>query len=69
VDGVTLKQVVDALVSAPAAEQAARFASAEAILWLKWGTMSYRNFMYGLTLTLWLSPLCGLQGFPGLLAT
>ena len=52
VDGVTLKQAVDAWVSAPAAEQAARFASAEAIRWLEWGTRSYYNFMFGLTLAL-----------------
>ena len=52
VDGVTLKQAVDAWVSAPAAEQAARFASAEAIRWLEWGTRSYYNFMFGLTLVL-----------------
>ena len=41
VDGVALKQAVDAWVSAPAAEQAARFASAQAIRWLEWGTNSY----------------------------
>jgi hypothetical protein len=52
VDGVTLKQAADAWVSAPAAEQAARFASAEAIRWLEWGTRSYYNFMFGLTLVL-----------------
>jgi hypothetical protein len=52
VDGVTLKQAVDAWVSAPAAEQAARFASAEAIRWLEWGARSYYNFMFGLTLVL-----------------
>src|SRR5262249_58273783 len=45
VDGVALKQAVDAWVSAPASEQAARFASAEAIRWLEWGTRSYQSFM------------------------
>ena len=34
VEGVALKHAVDAWASAPAAEQAARFASAEAIRWL-----------------------------------
>jgi hypothetical protein len=48
VDGVALKQAVDAWASAPAAEQATRFASAEAIRWLEWGTHSYQNFMLGL---------------------
>ena len=52
VDGVALKQAVDAWVSAPTAEQAARFASAEAIRWLEWGTNSYWNFMQGLALVL-----------------
>ena len=52
VDGVALKQAVDAWVSAPAAEKAARFASAEAIRWLEWGTRSYESFMFGLALVL-----------------
>jgi hypothetical protein len=52
VDGVALKQAVDAWVSAPAAEQATRFASAEAIRWLEWGTRSYQSFMFGLALVL-----------------
>jgi hypothetical protein len=52
VDGVALKQAVDAWASAPAAEQATRFASAQAIRWLEWGTTSYSNFMLGLTLVL-----------------
>jgi hypothetical protein len=37
VDGVALKQAVSAWASAPDAETAARFASAEAIRWLEWG--------------------------------
>jgi hypothetical protein len=52
VDGVALKQAVDAWASAPAAEQATRLASAEAIRWLEWGTNSYWNFMQGLALVL-----------------
>ncbi len=52
VDGVALEQATDAWVSAPAAEQAARFASAEAIRWLEWGTRSYQSFMSGLALVL-----------------
>jgi hypothetical protein len=50
VDGVANKQAVDAWVSAPAAEQAARFASAEALRWLEMGTTSYQDFMLGLAL-------------------
>jgi hypothetical protein len=52
VDGVALKQAVDAWVSAPAAEQATRLASAETLRWLETGTTSYQNFMYGLALVL-----------------
>jgi hypothetical protein len=52
VDGVALKQAVDAWVSAPEAEKAARFAGAETVRWLEWGTRSYQSFMFGLTLIL-----------------
>jgi hypothetical protein len=53
VDGVALKQAVDAWASAPAAEKVTRLASAEAIRWLEWGTNSYWNFMQGLALVLY----------------
>lgn len=52
VDGVANKQADVAWVGAPAAERAARFASAQAIRWLEWGTASYLNFMVGLALAL-----------------
>ena len=52
VDGVALKQAVNAWASAPEAEKAARFASAEAIRWLEWGTRSYENFTLGLAVLL-----------------
>lgn len=52
VDGVANKQAEVAWVSAPAAEQATRFASAQAIRWLEWGANSYMNFMQGLALVL-----------------
>jgi hypothetical protein len=52
VDGVALKQAVDAWASAPAAEKATRFASAEAVRWLEWGTNCYHSFMFGLALVL-----------------
>jgi hypothetical protein len=48
VDGVALKQAVNAWVNAPEAEKAARFASAETMRWLEWGTRSYTNFTFGL---------------------
>jgi hypothetical protein len=52
VDGVVLKQAADAWANAPAAEKAARFASAETIRWLEWGTRSYQTFVLGIALVL-----------------
>lgn len=50
VDGVALKQGVDAWASASTAEQATRFAAAEAVRWLEWGVRSYQAFLIGLAL-------------------
>jgi len=76
VDGIANKQAVDAWVSAPAADKAARFASAEAIRWLEWGVRSYQNMVLGLALILFAAavgrtagiprPLGYLMGFSGL---
>ena len=52
VDGVALKQAVDAWVSAPTAEKAARFANAETVRWLEWGMRSYHSTALGLALLL-----------------
>ena len=52
VDGVALKQAVNAWANAPQAEKAARFATAEAIRWLEWGMRSYENFALGLAVLL-----------------
>ncbi|UTT68046.1 DUF4386 family protein [Arthrobacter sp. DNA4] len=53
VDGVALKQAVDAWTAAPEPEKAARFATAEGIRWLEWGMRSYQNFLLGAALVLW----------------
>jgi hypothetical protein len=76
VDGVALKQAVNAWASAPDAEKAARFATAEAIRWLEWGMRSYQDLALGLTLlmfaaavmrTAWVPrPIPYLMGFSGL---
>jgi hypothetical protein len=76
VDGVANKQADDAWVAAPAAEKAARFASAEAIRWLEWGARSYHDFALGLALllfaaavarTAWIPrPIAYLMGLSGL---
>ncbi len=52
VDGVALKQAVDAWMNAPDTEKVARFAGAETIRWLEWGARSYQSFMFTLTLIL-----------------
>jgi hypothetical protein len=51
-DAVANKQAELAWVSAPEAEKAARFASAQAIRWLEWGITSYYDFVFGLALVL-----------------
>ena len=52
VDGVALKQAVDAWAVAPDVEKPARFATAEAIRWVEWGVRSYQSFTLGLSLAL-----------------
>src|ERR671931_46490 len=76
VDGVALKQAVNAWASAPDAEKTVRFASAEAIRWLEWGVRSYQDFALGLALllfaaavvrTAWVPrPIAYLMGLSGL---
>ena len=76
VDGVANKQADVAWVSAPDAEKAARFASAEAIHWVEWGMRSYHAFALGLALllfaaavvrTAWVPrPIAYLMGLSGL---
>lgn len=61
VDGVALKQAVDAWVSAPDSEKAARFASAEAIRWLEWGVRSYQSFMLGLSFVLFATVMVSIR--------
>lgn len=50
IDGVALKQAVDAWVAAPELEKAARFAVAEGVRWLEWGGRSYESLVFGATL-------------------
>lgn len=52
VDGVANRLADAAWVSAPEAERAARFASAEAVRWIEWGMRSYQAFTMGLALLL-----------------
>jgi hypothetical protein len=52
VDGVTLKQAVDAWVAAPGSENASRFADAETVRWIEWGLQSYFRVVLGVALLL-----------------
>jgi hypothetical protein len=48
VDGVTLKQSVDAWAAASGSEQATRFADAETVRWIEWGLQSYFRLVLGI---------------------
>jgi hypothetical protein len=49
VDGVALKNAVDAWVAAPPAEKGARFDAAETVRWLEWGANAFFQVLLGLT--------------------
>jgi hypothetical protein len=51
-DGVGLKQTVEAWESASGTEKAMRFAGAEIVRWLEWGFQSYFRVLLGLTFML-----------------
>ena len=46
-DGVTLKQAVDAWVAASGTEDETRFADAETARWIEWGLQSYFRVLLG----------------------
>jgi hypothetical protein len=52
VDGVGLKQAVNAWALAENGDKAARFAAAETVRWLEWAVRSYQSFVFGLALIL-----------------
>lgn len=52
VDGVTLKQAVDAWAAASGAEQTLRFADAETVRWIEWGLQSYFRVVLGVAFLL-----------------
>lgn len=53
VDGVALKWAVDAWAGAPADQQVATFAAAQAVRWTEYALQSYSNILLGLTLMLY----------------
>jgi hypothetical protein len=52
VDGVTLKQAVDAWAAASGTEEATRFADAETVRWIEWGLQSYFRVLLGVAFLL-----------------
>jgi hypothetical protein len=52
VDGVTLKQAVDAWVAASGTEEATRYADAETTRWIEWGLQSYFRVLLGVAFLL-----------------
>lgn len=68
VDGIALKQAVNAWANAPEAEKAARFATAEAIRWLEWGMRSYQNYALGLAVLLVAIAVARTAAIPRLIA-
>src|SRR5262249_40242971 len=65
VDGVALKQAVDAWASAPAAERATNYAGVLTVRWVEWGTTSYQDFLWGLTLVLFAARILVTARIPG----
>jgi hypothetical protein len=52
VDGITLKQAVDAWAAASGTEKATRFADAETTRWAEWGLQSYFRILLGVAFLL-----------------
>jgi hypothetical protein len=52
VDGVTLKQTVDAWATASETEEAIRYADAETTRWIEWGLQSYFRVLLGVAFLL-----------------
>ena len=50
VDGVGLKQAVNAWALADNGDKAVRFAAAETVRWLEWAVRRYQSFVFGLAL-------------------
>ncbi len=51
-DGVTLKQTVDAWAAASGTEEATRYADAETARWIEWGLQSYFRVLLGVAFLL-----------------
>jgi hypothetical protein len=57
VDGIALKNSVDAWADATPDDRTSRFAAAEALRWLEWGVNSFFTILLGVTLLLFAAAL------------
>ncbi len=64
-DGVGLKQAVEAWVASSGAEESIRFANAETVRWLEWGLQSYFRLLLGLTFVLFGVAILVIRMVPG----
>lgn len=65
VDGVALKQAVDAWLSASGPERAFRLADAETVRWTEWGVQSYVRTLFGLALVVYGTAILIARALPG----
>ncbi|MGY1660802.1 DUF4386 family protein [Geodermatophilus sp. SYSU D00705] len=65
VDGITLKQAVDAWVAADDPDRAVRFADAEVVRWTEWGAQSYFRLLLGAALVLSGAAVLATRVLPG----
>ncbi|GIK37558.1 MAG: hypothetical protein BroJett011_13910 [Chloroflexota bacterium] len=65
VDGVALKWAVDTWADAPAEQQVATFAAAQAVRWTEYALQSYSNILLGLTLMLYALAMALGASYPG----
>jgi hypothetical protein len=64
VDGVALKWAVDAWAGAPADQEVAAFAAAQAVRWTEYALQSYSNILLGLTLLLYALAMALVASYP-----
>jgi hypothetical protein len=68
VDGVALKQAVDAWAGAPVNERAVAFRTAEAIRWIEWGVRAFQQIAHGTCLLLLAALILSTQPLPRFIA-
>jgi hypothetical protein len=68
VDGIALRDAIDAWLNAPFPAQSAYFAVVEELRVLEWGVRSFSDYLTGLSLALFATVVTLTEGFLGLLA-